>query len=41
MIYNFKWKGGNKKYPQESVSWSALPKIDSGFIYTFENDQTT
>lgn len=30
-------KGGNRKYPQEAVSWSALPKIDSGFIYTFDH----
>jgi len=28
--------GGNKRYPVENVEWNALPKIDSGFIYTYE-----
>lgn len=29
--------GGNKRYPVEHVEWNALPKIDSGFIYTFND----
>lgn len=35
---NFKHEpqGGNRRYPSENLQWNALPKVDSGFIYTFE-----
>ncbi|CAF0749247.1 unnamed protein product [Brachionus calyciflorus] len=34
--FNHQPKGGSKRYPSENLVWPAQPKVDSGFIYHFE-----
>lgn len=33
--FSHKPQGGNKRYPTEQLEYNALPKVDSGFLYTF------